>query len=181
MFLTNRLFLVIGIPAIVAAIDILTKLAIRRPRPGGGSMLTREDYVWAFDWTLAAIVAVMTFLAEKATRLVELGNKATTDQWKNLAFDSFDALLLLLAITFIGIFGTSLFINRLGYEDEEDVTEPESPLVQAPDQPGGSEVLVHNEGREEGSRSLRWGRGVVLPNLAGMLWLIAAFAFGTQG
>jgi hypothetical protein len=136
MFLTNRLFLVIGIPAIVAAIDILTKLAIRRPRPGGGSMLRREDYVWAFDWTLAAIVAVVTFLAEKATRLVELGNKATTEQWRNLAFDSFNALFLLLAITFIGIFGTSLFINRLGYENEDAVTDPESPQVGDPLSPG---------------------------------------------
>jgi hypothetical protein len=110
----------------------------------------REDWLWAFDWCLLAVVMLFTFLVDDARELYSKEDPPVADvrQFITLAVEAFS---LLFVIGFGGLFGLSHLISRWGYKTD-NVPEP----------------------------VLKMGWGIAFPNVVAILLVLAVFALRTE-
>jgi hypothetical protein len=153
MILTNKAFLAVGIPAIIVVIELWLKFAARRLPQGKRHPFVREDFLWGFTWVVSASVAFVAFLVTQAIDLRDKGQKVTVEELDKFFSLVANGTLVLFAILLVGLSMMPTFVNRYGYRQGAPI--PRRPLT--------------------------FWCGIVVPNIVGILLLMAVFSMGAVG
>lgn len=151
--------------------------------------MSPEDYIWAFDWTVLAIVSLLTILAQRASEVRSKVPPASTTDLERLNDFTFNGVLMVFGLTFGGLFGLSLFINKLGYRRSRSHNEvarvQPTNKEQSSNQPVDTKA-PHEKAPDQYEESvdrpvMSWWLAVLVPNLVAMLFLIAVLHLGGSG
>lgn len=149
----------LGAPFLVTSLEMWLKFVSRTTAPGQPwrSVFTRDDFSWWLQWIITAVVALAAFLLRAARELDDTGRGGLTLEAANQSLSGL--LMLLIFILFGGLSFLPTLVSRFGYHHT-------SPMP-------GSSVTT--------GPTLRIGRGIVLPNIVGVIVLLAVVAAGING